>query len=98
MRGLKALIMSIQVILGPIPTNSMSFQHGAVAELPELLRLAAGMLANGGVCLFPKGRSCDSEIRVARENWKFALTQWPSLTDPDARILEIGDIVRVTST
>ncbi len=70
----------------------------AVAELPELLRLAAGMLADGGVCLFPKGRSCDSEIRVARENWKFALTQWPSLTDPDARILEIGDIVRVTST
>ena len=70
----------------------------AVAELPELLRLASGMLAHDGICLFPKGRGCDREISVARQHWRFSLSRWPSLTDPDARILEIGDIFRATST
>lgn len=70
----------------------------AVAELSELLRLASGMLAHDGVCLFPKGRGCDREISVARRHWRFSLSRWPSLTDPDARILEIGDISRATST
>ncbi len=70
----------------------------AVAELPDLLRLASGMLARDGVCLFPKGRGCDREISAARQHWRFSLSRWPSLTDPDARILEIGDIFRATST
>lgn len=70
----------------------------ALAELPDLLRLASGMLAHDGVCLFPKGRGCDREISVARKHWRFSLSRWPSLTEPDARILEIGDIFRATST
>ena len=70
----------------------------ALAELPELLRLASGLLAHDGVCLFPKGRGCGREISVARKHWRFSLSRWPSLTDPDARILEIGDIFRATST
>ncbi len=70
----------------------------ALAELPDLLRLASGLLAHDGVCLFPKGRGCDREISVARKHWRFSLSRWPSLTDPDARILEIGDIFRATST
>ncbi|MDE2793088.1 MAG: 16S rRNA (guanine(527)-N(7))-methyltransferase RsmG [Paracoccaceae bacterium] len=67
----------------------------AVAPLAKLLGIASGRLETGGVCLFPKGKGYDREIADARKEWAFDVVERVSLTDPRARILEIGGISRV---
>ncbi len=61
----------------------------AVAPLQELLPLASHLLRGRGVCLFLKGRGHASEVADARRTWEFSLSEFPSLTDREARILEI---------
>ncbi len=42
--------------------------------------------------LLPKGESWADEVREARAVYDFTLSDYPSLTDPRARILKISDI------
>lgn len=39
-----------------------------------------------------KGRNWQSEVDEARKDWNFDLVAHPSLTDPDAVILELAGI------
>lgn len=64
----------------------------ALAPLPKLLALAAPHLAPGGLCLFPKGQSYDSEIDEARQSWTMTIDTVPSRTSPEARLLLIRDL------
>jgi 16S rRNA (guanine527-N7)-methyltransferase len=64
----------------------------ALAPLPELLRLAAPLLAPGGVGLFPKGRSAEGELTAARAAWTFKAERFASRTDPEATLLRLSDI------
>lgn len=66
----------------------------ALASLPDLLPMAVRHLAPKGIALFPKGAGHAREIAEARKGWRFSLVEVPSLTDPDARILKLGDISR----
>jgi 16S rRNA (guanine527-N7)-methyltransferase len=59
----------------------------ALAPLPRLLGYAAGLLAEGGIALFPKGRQADAELTEAAQSWTFDLERFPSRTDPHASIL-----------
>lgn len=79
------------VALSPAPLVTAR----ALAPLPQLLALAAPLLAPGGVCLFLKGGSATSELTAARMEWHMEVTRLPSQTASDACILRISDISRV---
>jgi 16S rRNA (guanine527-N7)-methyltransferase len=67
----------------------------AVAPLPTLLRWAERLLAPGGVCIFPKGRSAAAELTAAAAQWHMHVERFGSPTDPLATILRISEISRV---
>jgi 16S rRNA (guanine527-N7)-methyltransferase len=66
----------------------------ALAPLPRLLTLTAPLLASGGVCLFPKGASAESELTLAAAQWHMRMDRIPSRTDPSAVILRITELQR----
>jgi 16S rRNA (guanine527-N7)-methyltransferase len=77
--------------LPPLSADVLSAR--ALAPLPALLPLARRHLAPAGRALFPKGRRAGEEIAAARAaGWQFDLLTHPSRTDPEARILDIGEI------
>ncbi len=67
----------------------------ALAPLPLLLAWATPHLAPGGVCVFPKGRTVDDELTLARQQWQMRVERWPSPLDPTSTILRISEIARV---
>lgn len=67
----------------------------ALAPLATLLGWAAPLLAPGGVCVFPKGRTAEEELTQAREQWHMRVEQWSNPLAPDARILRLSEISRV---
>ncbi len=68
----------------------------ALAPLEMLLAWAAPLLADGGICLFPKGRSVDAELTQAARRWHMVVERLASITDPGATILRISEISRVS--
>lgn len=66
----------------------------ALARLPRLLDLAAPKLTPDGVCLFLKGAGADAELTEAAHGWHMRVEQFPSRTDPSAKILRISEIAR----
>jgi 16S rRNA (guanine527-N7)-methyltransferase len=61
----------------------------ALAPLARLIPLARRHLAPGGIAIFPKGAGHAREVAEAREIGQFSLTEVPSRTDPQARLLRI---------
>ena len=66
----------------------------ACAPLPRLLEFARPYLFSGAKGLFLKGAEVESEVELARENWRFALAVHPSLSDPRGRIIEVSELAR----
>jgi len=64
----------------------------ALAPLPTLVGLAARHLAPHGVAILPKGVNVENEIKSALALWRFNLEKFPSMTEPSAAILKLGDI------
>ena len=67
----------------------------ALAPLPRLLALVAPFVAAGGTCLFPKGRSADTEIAEAASVWRFRMERLPSHTHSEGTILRITELAHV---
>jgi len=67
----------------------------ALAPLTVLLGWSARLLAPGGICVFPKGRSVDEELTAAVSEWHMKVESITSPTDHAARILRISEIERV---
>ena len=67
----------------------------ALAPLPQLLDLAAPLLAPGGMCLFLKGANAPSELTAATAEWHMEAETIPSRTGGGGCILQIRDVVRV---
>ncbi len=67
----------------------------ALAELPQLIQLAHRHMAEGGQCIFLKGRRFAEEIHNARQIWQFQCDEFPSMTNPEAVILRLQEIRRV---
>ncbi len=59
----------------------------AAASLVQLFDWGIRHVRPGGQFLFPKGRRWAEEVEEARERFSFDLETFPSLTDPEARIL-----------
>ena len=66
----------------------------ALASLDKLLPLSLPLMKANAVCLFPKGANYQGEVDAALESWSFSLQKTPSITDPNAVILSLGDIAR----
>ncbi len=66
----------------------------ALAPLPRLLELAEPFLQEGTRGVFLKGRETEAEIAAAQDGWRFEHVCYPSLTDDDARIVEIANLHR----
>lgn len=76
--------------LAPLGADVVSAR--ALAPLDRLLPMVARHLAPGGTALLPKGRSWATELAEARAGWDFDLIEYPSLFDPDARLLRLTRI------
>ena len=76
--------------LAPLQADIVSAR--ALSDLTTLLSYAHRHSRPGTQLLFPKGAKADAEIDEARKRWTFKLTRHPSITNPDATILEIGDL------
>lgn len=62
----------------------------ALAPLDQLLGYTNLLLKTGVTGLFPKGREFEEELTTARQSWHFSSKLHPSVTDRQARILEIS--------
>jgi 16S rRNA (guanine527-N7)-methyltransferase len=67
----------------------------ALAPLPQLLIWATPLLAPGGVCVFPKGRSAEEELTRASRQWHMRVERWPSPHQPESLILRLSELSRV---
>ncbi len=68
----------------------------ALAPLPRLVALAAPLLAPDGFCLFLKGGNAQAELTRTAAQWHMQVQSIPSRTAPDACILRISHLSRVT--
>lgn len=66
----------------------------ALAPLPLLLMYAHQHMTATGTALFLKGETWREEVADAQKQWRFSLDTHTSTTNPNAVILEIGDISR----
>lgn len=91
--------ISVEVITKRIellePQSADVLSARALSSLTQLLEFAEKHRKPDGVCLFPKGARVDSELTEASSCWHMAYETFPSMTDPDAVILRIGEFKRV---
>ncbi|WP_439153682.1 16S rRNA (guanine(527)-N(7))-methyltransferase RsmG [Yoonia sp.] len=66
----------------------------ALTALSGLLPLIQRHLKPTGVALLHKGQRYQAEVAEARQSWGFDLADYPSITDPDARLLTLKRIHR----
>ena len=66
----------------------------ALAPLDTLLFYAEPLVAEGGFCLFLKGRGAEGELTEARKGWKMQVEIVSSQSESAGRILKIGDLKR----
>ncbi len=66
----------------------------ALANLNQLLGMAAPLLAPEGICVFPKGRAWRQELAAAQQNWTMLIETFDSESDREAAILRISDLHR----
>lgn len=59
----------------------------AVAQLPDLFRIAAHRSTSSTVWVLPKGRNAQSEVAEARRKWHGSFHVEPSITAPDSLIV-----------
>ena len=64
----------------------------ALAPLPKLLGFAASWLKPSGKALLMKGRDTAAELAEARTAWSFEISEQPSLSSPEGRVLRISSI------
>ncbi|MBV8755012.1 MAG: 16S rRNA (guanine(527)-N(7))-methyltransferase RsmG [Hyphomicrobiales bacterium] len=69
----------------------------ALAPLTELLALAAPWMKRGAQALFPKGQDVGAELTEASKYWNIEAVLVPSKTDPQARIVSVGQAERRNS-
>ena len=65
----------------------------ALKSVSELMPMLDRHLAADGIAILPKGRTFADEIPAARKNWRFDMAEHASITDTNARILVVKDIV-----
>lgn len=67
----------------------------AAAPLVTLFDWGIRHVRPGGQFVFPKGRRWEEEVGAARTKFRFDLEVFPSMTDPDARVLVARNLKRL---
>lgn len=91
-------ILCFRLVPGAKPAFEANFDvvsARALAPLPELLSLAAPLLAPGGLCILAKGRNSAAEIEEAVRHWRMNLISVDSETERDSVILKVEGLQRV---
>lgn len=76
------------------PLNVGVLSARALAPLEQLLEFTQLHRSQNGLALFPKGATWKQEVEDAQKQWRFTCKAHTSITNPDAAILEIGDLSR----
>lgn len=76
------------------PLNVDVVTARALAPLSKLLEYTDRHMSQTGKAIFLKGENWEKELRDAQNQWNFTWEARKSLTNPDAVILEIGDLSR----
>jgi 16S rRNA (guanine527-N7)-methyltransferase len=92
--GAPAIVHAVRAEAASIPPAPVVTAR-ALASVDQLLTWSAHLLAPSGICLFLKGRAAEDELTAASRQWHMRIERSPSLTDPDATILQISEIRRV---
>jgi len=66
----------------------------AVTSLTDLLEYAYPILNDGGICIFPKGKKYNEELKEAEKKWLFNVKIADSKTSDEGKILIIERIKR----
>lgn len=66
----------------------------ALAPLDRLLGWAFPHLAEGGECLFLKGRGVEDELTASAKEWNITASRVSSLTDPGGLVLHLREVSR----
>jgi 16S rRNA (guanine527-N7)-methyltransferase len=66
----------------------------ALGSMENLLPHVERHLLPDGQALLMKGRAYAAELDAVRDDWDFDLVEYPSITDPDSRILSLKGIAR----
>jgi 16S rRNA (guanine527-N7)-methyltransferase len=90
--GLDVTVIAARIEDVP-PQSADIVSARALASLSALLPLIQRHLGENGHALVHKGRQAAQEIAEARLHWSFDLEDHPSITDPDARLLDIQRIL-----
>lgn len=78
----------IETAIGALPVPHVVTAR-ALADLDSLLQLSKSLLKRGATALFPKGREYKTELTRATGNWHFSYILHRSITNPDARVIEV---------
>lgn len=90
--GLQNVTMLNQRIERVHPMNSQNISARALAPLPLLMSYVDRHLSGSGTAWLMKGRNWRAEVEEARKTWRFDMHVHPSITDPEAAILELSGI------
>ncbi len=92
----RELSLSVEVIADRIenvpPQTADVVSARALTALSGLIPLTKRHLSPNGVALLHKGRQSQQEVAEAQKNWSFDLEDYPSFTDPEARIIALRRI------
>lgn len=92
--GLSAKVLADRIEQVP-PIQADIISARALGALPQLLPLLSHHLQPRGCALLHKGKQAAAEIADARLGWCFDLEEYPSFTDPSAKLLLMKRISRL---
>ncbi len=90
--GLPARVLNLRIEDAPRQKFDLVTAR-ALAPLPKLLGYAYQWLKPSGKALLMKGRDTVAELAEARRAWSFEISERPSLSSPEGRVLVISSIV-----
>lgn len=88
----------IDSVLSRPPEGIEMITARALAPLDQLIDWCAPLLEKGVEACFMKGRETDVELTRTAKSWRLDVDLIPSITDPDARIVHVRRVERVTPT
>lgn len=92
--GVQVSVFSRRIEETP-PQNANVLTARALTSLTSLLEYADRHLNKQGVAVFHKGKAWTAEVEDALNRWNFDYKAIPSVTDPEAVLLEIRQVTRV---
>ena len=92
--GLHAKVIAARIEDAPAQ-NAPIVTARALAACDKLFGYVHPHLCDGGTAFLMKGQRAQEELDEARQNWDFSVKYHPSKTDPNAVVLEIGELSRV---